>query len=105
MLGVTTVAEYVENDQVMAALRGIGVNYLQGYGVHRPEPLASELASATRAEETPIDIAAHELEAAAHELEAAEHELDAADRKLKPAIAVAPKAARVKSNANLALVV
>ena len=98
VLGVTTVAEYVENDQVMAALRGIGVNYLQGYGVHRPEPLASVLASATRAEVTPIVIAEHELDAA-------NRKLGAADRKQKPAIAVAPKAARVKSKASLALVV
>lgn len=39
VLGVQTVAEYVEDDHVEETMRDIGVTYLQGYGVHRPEPL------------------------------------------------------------------
>ena len=36
-MGIQTVAEYVENDAVLQRLREIGVDYAQGYGVHRPE--------------------------------------------------------------------
>lgn len=35
-LGLTTVAEYVESPELIEALRAIGVDYLQGYAVHRP---------------------------------------------------------------------
>jgi diguanylate cyclase (GGDEF)-like protein len=38
-MGLKTVAEYVESDQILALLRQIGVDYVQGNGVHRPEPL------------------------------------------------------------------
>jgi diguanylate cyclase (GGDEF)-like protein len=38
-MGLKTVAEYVETDQTLALLRQIGVDYAQGSGVHRPEPL------------------------------------------------------------------
>lgn len=36
--GIHTVAEFVEDDSVLDALRRIGVDYAQGYGLHRPEP-------------------------------------------------------------------
>jgi diguanylate cyclase (GGDEF)-like protein len=38
-MGLKTVAEYVESDEVLAVLRQIGVDYVQGNGVHCPEPL------------------------------------------------------------------
>ncbi|MBW8371768.1 MAG: EAL domain-containing protein [Thiobacillus sp.] len=38
-MGLKTVAEYVESDQTRALLRQIGVDYVQGNGVHSPEPL------------------------------------------------------------------
>jgi EAL domain-containing protein (putative c-di-GMP-specific phosphodiesterase class I) len=38
-MGLKTVAEYVESDQILALLRQIGVDYVQGSGVHQPEPL------------------------------------------------------------------
>jgi len=38
-MGLKTVAEYVESDQILALLRQIGVDYVQGNGVHCPEPL------------------------------------------------------------------
>ncbi len=38
-MGLTTVAEYVENEETIAALRIIGVDYAQGYGVNKPMPL------------------------------------------------------------------
>jgi len=40
-MGLRTVAEYVESDQVLALLRQIGVDYVQGSGIHQPEPLES----------------------------------------------------------------
>jgi diguanylate cyclase (GGDEF)-like protein len=39
LMGLKTVAEYVESDQTLALLRQIGVDYVQGNGVHCPEPL------------------------------------------------------------------
>jgi diguanylate cyclase (GGDEF)-like protein len=38
-LGLKTIAEFVENDAVFAALRSAGVDYAQGFGVQRPFPL------------------------------------------------------------------
>lgn len=38
VMGIRTVAEYVENDRILARLRALGVDYAQGFGVHRPEP-------------------------------------------------------------------
>ncbi len=40
-LGMLTIAEFVENDAVIDVLRGIGVDFLQGYGYARPRPLES----------------------------------------------------------------
>ncbi len=39
VMGIRTIAEYVEEEAVMEALRDMGVDYVQGFGVHRPEPL------------------------------------------------------------------
>ena len=39
VMGMETIAEFVENDQILAKLRAIGVNYAQGYGVGKPRPL------------------------------------------------------------------
>jgi diguanylate cyclase (GGDEF)-like protein/PAS domain S-box-containing protein len=33
-----TIAEFVENDQILKRLREIGIDYVQGYGVERPRP-------------------------------------------------------------------
>jgi diguanylate cyclase (GGDEF)-like protein len=38
VMGKQTIAEFVENDGILEALREIGVDYAQGYGVGRPEP-------------------------------------------------------------------
>lgn len=42
-LGMKTVAEYVENDEILALLRDIGVDYAQGYGIEKPIPLDNVL--------------------------------------------------------------
>ncbi|MDF2446240.1 MAG: hypothetical protein K0S46_1476 [Moraxellaceae bacterium] len=39
-MGLQTIAEFVENERIVQALRGYGVDYLQGYGVGKPVPLA-----------------------------------------------------------------
>ncbi|HEX7881501.1 MAG TPA: EAL domain-containing protein [Afipia sp.] len=38
VMGKQTIAEFVENDAILQALREIGVDFAQGYGVGRPEP-------------------------------------------------------------------
>ena len=40
VMGLTTIAEFVENDATLKVLGDIGVDYAQGYGVHIPAPLA-----------------------------------------------------------------
>jgi len=39
LMAVKTVAEYVENEQIIAILREIGVDYGQGWGISKPIPL------------------------------------------------------------------
>jgi len=39
VMGIMTIAEFVENDDIMNKLAEIGVDYAQGYGVARPMPL------------------------------------------------------------------
>jgi diguanylate cyclase len=43
VLGIQTVAEFVEDEATVAVLRQIGVDYAQGYLYHRPEALADAL--------------------------------------------------------------
>ena len=38
--GILTVAEFVETPDTLNALRGIGVNYVQGFGISKPGPLS-----------------------------------------------------------------
>ncbi len=38
VMGKRTIAEFVENQDVLAALRRIGVDYAQGFGIARPAP-------------------------------------------------------------------
>lgn len=38
-MGLETIAEYVENDEVIDILRGLKIDYIQGYGVAQPVPL------------------------------------------------------------------
>ena len=38
-IGIKTVAEFVENKTVLDAVTELGVDYLQGFGIHRPEEI------------------------------------------------------------------
>jgi diguanylate cyclase (GGDEF)-like protein/PAS domain S-box-containing protein len=44
LLNIQTVAEFVENDQILDILQQIGINYAQGYGVGKPRPLVEQQA-------------------------------------------------------------
>ena len=39
VMGMKTIAEFVENDMVKGMLKEIGVNYVQGYGIGKPLPI------------------------------------------------------------------
>jgi diguanylate cyclase (GGDEF)-like protein len=41
-MGIQTIAEFVENTEILAKLKTLGINYAQGYGIARPAPLCQE---------------------------------------------------------------
>ncbi|MEK8089597.1 EAL domain-containing protein [Thermithiobacillus plumbiphilus] len=41
VLGIQTIAEFVENDAIRGAVSAIGVDFVQGFGLHRPSALDS----------------------------------------------------------------
>ncbi|MDH3644661.1 MAG: EAL domain-containing protein, partial [Gammaproteobacteria bacterium] len=43
VVGAKTIAEFVENDAILAHLREAGIDYAQGYGIGRPAPLVELL--------------------------------------------------------------
>ena len=46
VMGMQTIAEFVENDVIKGMLKEIGVNYAQGYGIGKPQPLYELLSRA-----------------------------------------------------------
>lgn len=40
VMGKKTIAEFVENNEIMQRLKEIRVDFAQGYGIARPAPLA-----------------------------------------------------------------
>ena len=40
IMGIKTIAEYVENDDIIHILKQLNVDYAQGYGIKKPQPLA-----------------------------------------------------------------
>ena len=61
IMGLQTVGEYAESDEVIAALRALGVDFAQGYAVQRPQPLPAP---------APIQAAAAAGDRATHTLRA-----------------------------------
>lgn len=49
VMGLRTIAEFVENEAILARLRELGVDFAQGYGVHRPQALHAVDASSAGA--------------------------------------------------------
>ena len=45
VMGISTIAEFVESEAVMQRLRGIGVDFAQGYGIARPAPIEETVAA------------------------------------------------------------
>ncbi len=43
VLNVKTIAEYVENDEILDVLKEMNIDYAQGYGIMKPHPLELEL--------------------------------------------------------------
>jgi EAL domain-containing protein (putative c-di-GMP-specific phosphodiesterase class I) len=41
VMGKSTIAEFVESNEILEALREIGVDYAQGYAIGKPSPFAS----------------------------------------------------------------
>lgn len=54
VMGLETIAEFVETPDILPCLRDIGVDYVQGYGVARPRPLEVLLADLSKSAE-PIE--------------------------------------------------
>ena len=48
-MGLKTVGEFVENDEIQRALTELGVDYGQGYGIGKPMPFSEYLADVTGA--------------------------------------------------------
>ena len=48
VLGIKTIAEFVENDDILKKLADIGIDYAQGYGISRPLPLQDMDIATTR---------------------------------------------------------
>jgi EAL domain-containing protein (putative c-di-GMP-specific phosphodiesterase class I) len=44
VMGISTIAEFVESEEIAAELEKLGIDYVQGFGIHKPEPLAALLA-------------------------------------------------------------
>ena len=40
VMGIKTIAEFVENDDILEKVKILGVNYAQGYGIAKPQPFA-----------------------------------------------------------------
>ena len=58
-LGIETIAEYVENDQIMKKLQKLNVDYAQGYGIEQPKPLKETLSSADDNNSPSLKVADH----------------------------------------------
>jgi len=41
VMGLQMIAEFVETDLILGKVEDLGIDYAQGYGIHRPEPLAN----------------------------------------------------------------
>ena len=56
VMGIETIAEYVENDQIIKKLQEINVDYGQGYGIAQPQPIEETLSRKTNEVSTTLKI-------------------------------------------------
>ncbi len=61
IMGIKTIAEFVESDAMLARLREMGVDYAQGYGVHKPERMTMPSERSTTVVEAPRNVVAARL--------------------------------------------
>lgn len=52
-IGLQTIAEFVENEQILQKLQELGVDYVQGYGIAKPTPLVGNLINMSIAKQKP----------------------------------------------------
>ncbi len=52
VMGLKTIAEFVENDAILQEARDCGIDFVQGYGIERPRPLQDVLAGIDVSRET-----------------------------------------------------
>ena len=43
IMGIQTIAEFVENDAILCKLKNIKVDYVQGFGIGKPHPIETLL--------------------------------------------------------------
>ena len=53
IMGIKTIAEFVENDQIIKKLREINVDFGQGYGIEQPKPIKEIMSLDVDNEESP----------------------------------------------------
>jgi EAL domain-containing protein (putative c-di-GMP-specific phosphodiesterase class I) len=58
-LGIRTVAEYVESEELLGVVRGEGVDFAQGYEIGRPLPLEEYMGAATSDARSPSSATSH----------------------------------------------
>ncbi len=42
-MGIGTIAEFVDSEEIRAILQALGIDYLQGFAIHRPMPLSESM--------------------------------------------------------------
>lgn len=52
VMGIKTIAEYVENEQIIQKLRELNVDYGQGYGIEQPKPI-NEILTFSKVKKSP----------------------------------------------------
>ncbi|MFK8032026.1 MAG: EAL domain-containing protein [Gammaproteobacteria bacterium] len=59
-MGIKSIAEFVENTDILEAVRDLGVDYVQGFGIHRPESVFADLTPGAmlRSASQPVHISA-----------------------------------------------
>lgn len=49
-LGMSVVAEFVEDEEILQMVRSLGSDYAQGFGIHRPEPLEALVSTRSKSQ-------------------------------------------------------
>ena len=43
LMGIQTIAEFVENDHILELIKALQIDFAQGYGIDKPKPLSLPL--------------------------------------------------------------